>query len=143
MDVLEIVIAELELPTGPGPGAEIVINGTPLADLVEKAEDLDGAVYAPLAPDELRAALQPPNPGETAEVRVLGCGCGTPGCSWVALAVAADPDGQMVRWSDVTTSRHRPEAASVGPFRFDGEQYAAALASPLLADRPLRPYGDD
>jgi hypothetical protein len=144
MDVLEFVVAEVEFPTGPDRCAEIVVNGTPLADVVERAEGLEGDGYAPLTLDELRVSLGPPRPGVAVPVRVLGCRCGTPGCSWVGLVVAVDvEDEQVVSWSDFTTSRDGPGAKAVGPFRFDRGQYVAALAAPRFADRPVRPYGDD
>jgi hypothetical protein len=140
LDVLEIVIAPIALPIGTAPLAEILVNDTSLAELVEAVEP-EGTGYAPLLPakvipwlrDSLELGLRP------ALVQVLGCCCGVDRCSWVQLVMTSNEKG--VRWGSITTSRSADEELPIGPFIFAREQYEAAIAAPRQADVPVRPYG--
>ncbi len=135
-DELEIVVAEIDLPIGSVPRAEIVVNGTPLTELVEQAED--GTGYAPLVPDELLPRLRDALGSGLRPTRVhaLGCTCGDDRCSWVMLHVRSRPEA--VRWDGFETSRSG--AISLGPFVFERGSYELVLAAPRISAEPIRPY---
>lgn len=64
-----------------------------------------------------------PDPGKA---WLLGCGCGEVGCWPLEASVDATPD--VVTWSSFRQP-HRPDRdyTGFGPFRFNAEQYAAAI----------------
>ena len=139
LDRLEIVVAPIQLPLGRVLRAELIVNGTPLASLLEAAEDNTG--HAPLVVDDvlphlrdaLRHGLRP------TRVQVLGCTCGDDRCSWVTLTQRSRPEA--VCWDGFQTSRTDELAA--GPFIFDRALYETALRAPRRAEQPVGRYAED
>jgi hypothetical protein len=138
MDVLEIVIATIDLPLGPAPRAEIVVNGTSLTELIDRV-DKPGGGYAPLVPEQLLPWMRQALAHPLAQVQVLGCTCGDDRCSYAHVVVRTD--AETVRWERVLTG-WRDQTIPIGPFCFDRARYEVAIASPREADEPLRDYSD-
>jgi len=137
MDTLEIVIAEIDLPLGPAPRAELLVNGIALTQLVEELE-LGRSGYAPLPAGTLLRTLRAVHVGGSEPVRVaaLGCCCGDDRCSWVDVEVRNGPE--RVRWERLMSSA--TDVLALGPFAFDRAQYEEALRRPRVAAGPVRPY---
>ena len=124
----------------PSEGRSLVpyIDGASLIDLIEAYEasaefDVVGG-YGGIEPQSFnfgdlrlyyvgRQTAQWPGPGKA---WLLGCGCGEVGC-W-PLEASIDAMSGGVTWSSFRQP-HRPDRdyTGFGPFRFNAEQYAAAI----------------
>jgi hypothetical protein len=135
---------------------EVVIDSTPLLELVRRAEtghverenadrtargldedesSFEPGGYAPFVGD-LPSLFNPPlsdhgfvldeDDPRRRKVALLECSCGNPGC-WTLL-VRVHVLKQVVVWSDFE-QLHRDWLYDLGPFVFDTQQYVAALES--------------
>lgn len=143
---ISFVIAPDEFGAGRGEALEPVIDGVSLVDTLKRADGEighGGLTEIDRALDRLGASS---TTGRVATVQVLGCTCGSDGCSGVTVTISATDD--TVAWSDIraSTAPAGPPGprtyAEVGPFVFAREQYVAALAAPVRAERPIREVAD-
>src|SRR5215218_2169435 len=130
---IAFVIATDDYGIGPSDGVEPVVDGVSVVDLFKRA---DGEIrYAGLRPPEpilkhWRTVL-----AATAEdkIKVLGCRCGDPDCSWATARMHVAQD--TVLWSEFRGSsppvgKPGPRRYDeIGPYQFDRAQYAAALTT--------------
>jgi hypothetical protein len=140
MEMIEFRVVEQELGIGVLPTIVPHIGGTPLPDLVRKAElpfarregkpHLAGS-YAGLSPDEVRRPsrhfLGEPvlswfGDGDTV---LLGCVCGDWGC-WPFTAVVTVTD-DAVTWSGYRTGHRDWDYRELRDLTFDRCQYEEAL----------------
>jgi hypothetical protein len=138
---IAFVIAPYEYGLGPAEGVEPVIDGVSLVDLFERVDGRSsyaGLVCHDRYLEHWRRILAS---GGDPHMKLLGCGCGDPDCSYTTARV--EVAGDTVVWSDFWgTSRARGSQSGryeeIGPFRFDRGQYAAALTTPVRAEAPIR-----
>ena len=131
---IAFVVAIHDYGIGECPGVTPVIDGVSVVDLFARAAK-DRVSYA---------GLRPPVPallrwesvlatGGTTEMKILGCTCGDSDCSSASAIVEVLDDS--VVWSDFRGTNPpagKPGAFDdIGPYRFDREQYAVALAAAM------------
>jgi hypothetical protein len=139
MNRIAFVIATDDYGVAPAEGVEPIVDGVSLVDLFRR---VDGRIaYAGLT--ALEGALRTWAPHEQPHaIRLLGCRCGDPDCSYVQSRLVTE--GECVVWEDFWASsspgprpggRGYPE---IGPFRFHRRAYEAALANTERAVAPVR-----
>jgi hypothetical protein len=141
VDQIAFVIATHEYGAGQADGVEPVIDGVSVVDLFAR---VDGeSSYAGLAPPEpvLQRWQSLLAAGEADRMQLLGCGCGDDLCRWAAAQIEVRQD--TVVWSDFWGSSPVGEPGpgryhELGPYQFERAQYAAALATPVRAEAPIR-----
>lgn len=136
VDRIEFIVTPTDLPWRRGDRVEPVINGKSLVEIISRAEGEDEATYSGLRPEDLLPVLRE-RVGSTNR-QLLACGCGDYKCSWVCAEVRFVP-GEVI-WKNFRSSRSRgTELASIGPYRFDGLEFAQTLFDPTRRDTPVRP----
>lgn len=115
---------------GYAPWIDTLIDGKPLAQIVEAAEELRERKGAgPWEGSEPYELLPPKGSllGGHGGVQLLVCaGCREPGCDPVFAAIEVFDD--VVAWSEFHQGNVTTNLPSVGPFVFDRKQYEAAVA---------------
>jgi len=142
---IAFVIATDEYGAGPADGVEPVIDGVSVVDVFAR---VDGEIsYAGLVPPEpfLQRWRSVMAAEGHAKMKLLGCGCGDSDCSWATARMEIGRD--TVVWSEFWGSSPAGEQGpgrydEIGPYQFERAQYAAALATPVRAEAPIREKHD-